>query len=74
VLFFLAMPSLIATTAGKVFSLLWLSVALASLAALTSKVFQRKRKGRVGGSLAEKRHEHAVSNVVYRRKQRSVFY
>lgn len=45
VLYFLAVPTFLGVTAGRVFSLVWLVVALVTLVAFGQKVFQRKRKG-----------------------------
>lgn len=44
VLFFLAVPAFLGTTAGKVFSFVWLMMALVTLVAFGEKVFSRKRK------------------------------
>jgi hypothetical protein len=46
VLFSLAVPSFLATTAGKVFAVIWMLVAIVSLAGFGLKVFQRKQKKR----------------------------
>ena len=43
VLFFLAVPSFWASTAGKVFSVVWLMVAVCVMVAFGGKVFERKR-------------------------------
>jgi uncharacterized membrane protein YdfJ with MMPL/SSD domain len=46
ILYFLAVPTFVTTTIGKVFSVAWLMMALVSLAGFGLKVFKRKPQKR----------------------------